>query len=77
MLQKYVWPVAPRTRTEAIPAEAAKAAPPKSFLSCEEGCGLPAQWVLTRLAREPRRADVPVSEALCDACLAKRAGTAS
>jgi hypothetical protein len=83
MLEKNVWPANPTTqpdampadapKVDAMPAEALKVAPPKPFLSCQEGCGMPARWVLVR---ELRRADAPVSEALCDACLAKRVNSA-
>ena len=80
MLEKNVWPAHPNPTTgpEAMPAEAPKVATPtpKPFLSCQEGCGMPARWVLVRLVRELRRADAPVSEALCDACLAKRVNSA-
>jgi hypothetical protein len=62
----------PRSRGDQVPGEAPPATTPKPFLSCQDGCGLPARWVLIRLAREPRRHEVPASEALCDDCLAKR-----
>jgi hypothetical protein len=43
--------------------------PPQKVLACQNGCGLPAQWVLTSLLRGRER---PVSEALCKECLGKR-----
>jgi hypothetical protein len=42
---------------------------PQNFLACQDGCGLPAQWVLTSLARGRER---PATEALCRECLTKR-----
>ena len=42
---------------------------PQNFLACQGRCGVPAQWVLTSLARGRER---PASEALCSECLRRR-----
>jgi hypothetical protein len=43
--------------------------PPQKFLACQNGCGLPAEWVLTSLLRGRER---PLTEALCKECLGRR-----
>jgi hypothetical protein len=42
------------------------------FLACQDGCGRPAQWVLIRLSKNRRNADVPASDPLCDECASRR-----
>jgi hypothetical protein len=45
---------------------------PQLFLACQDGCGRPAQWVLIRLPKDRRSADVPTSDPLCDECASRR-----
>jgi hypothetical protein len=65
--------VNPPPQTRPSPRETAPGTlAPSLFLTCVDGCGRPARWVLIGLGANCRSSEVPVSAPLCDACIAKR-----